>query len=103
MNIPQPSDSSSRTSAIQSISQASVSDAISRLQQEKARVQKDLDNRKAEFIALSQKYDRLLSHNDVLVTGNAKQQQLIKSLNKELGENEAEFDDVDDDPVKKRV
>ena len=44
MNLPQPSDSSSRTLAI---SQASVSDAISRLQQEKARVQKDLDNRQA--------------------------------------------------------
>jgi len=100
MNLPQPSDSSSRTLAI---SQASVSDAISRLQQEKARVQKDLDNRKAEFIALSQRYDRLLSHNDVLVTDYAKQQQLIKSLHNELGEIEAEFDDEDDDPLLRRI
>ena len=40
MKLPQPSDSSSRTSATPSISQASVSDAITKLQQEKARVQK---------------------------------------------------------------
>ncbi len=100
MNLPQPSDFSSFTLAI---SQASVSDAISRLQQEKARVQKDLDNRKAEFIALSQRYDRLLSRNDVLVTDYAKQQQLIKSLHNELGEIEAEFDDEDDDPLLRRI
>jgi len=48
MNLPQPSNSSSRTSAILSISQASVSDAILRLQLEKARVQKELDKRKAD-------------------------------------------------------
>ena len=38
MNLPQPSDSSSRTLEIPSISQASFSDAITRLQQEKSRV-----------------------------------------------------------------
>ena len=103
INLPQPSDSSSRTSAMPSISQASVSDAISRLQQEKARVQKDLDTRKADFTALSQKYDRVLSQNDMLVADNAKQEKLIKSLNKELGENEAEFEDDDDDPLLRRI
>jgi hypothetical protein len=37
----------------------------------------------------------------VLVTDNAKQQQLIKSLHKGLGENDAEFDD--DDPLLRRI
>ena len=41
--LPQPSDSSSRPSATLPISPASVSDAISRLQQEKARTQRDLN------------------------------------------------------------
>ncbi len=37
----------------------------------------------------------------MLVTDNAKQQQLIKSLHKGLGENDAEFDD--DDPLLRRI
>jgi chromosome segregation ATPase len=39
----------------------------------------------------------------VLFTDNAKQQQLIKSLHKGLGENDAEFDDEDDDPLLRRI
>ena len=47
-NLPQPSDPSSRPSATLPISPASVSDAISRLQQEKTRPQKNSDKQKAE-------------------------------------------------------
>jgi len=39
----------------------------------------------------------------VLFTDNAKQQQLIKSLHKGLGENDAEFDDEDDDLLLCRI
>ena len=48
-NPPQPSDSSSRPSATLLISPASVSDAISRLQQEKTRLQKNLDQKQALY------------------------------------------------------
>ena len=74
-NPPQPSDSSSRPSATLLISPASVSDAISRLLQEKARIQKDLDQRKAEHEALK--------HHMVLLRN----------------EEDAELDDDDDDPL----
>jgi predicted nuclease with TOPRIM domain len=103
MNLPQPSDPSFRPSSRPSISQASVSDAISRLQQEKARVQKELDQRKADYIALSQRFDKLMSHRDQLLGENERQQQLIKSLHKELGEDDAEFDDEDDYPLLRRI
>ena len=39
----------------------------------------------------------------MLVTDNAKQQQLFKILHKGLGENDAEFDDEDDDPLLRRI
>jgi hypothetical protein len=60
MNLPQPSDSSSRTSATPTISQASVSDAITRLQHEKARVQKDLNRKKAEYNDLNNKHIKVM-------------------------------------------
>ena len=47
-NLPQPSDQSSHPSATLPISPASVSEAISRLQQEKTRLQKKLDQKQAE-------------------------------------------------------
>jgi len=92
MNLPQPSDSSSCTSATPTISQASVSDAITRLQQEKARVQKDLNRKGTEYNDLNNKHIRVLSQNDVLVTDNAQQRQ-----------NDVEFDDDSDDPLLRRI
>ena len=62
-----------------------------------------MDKRKADFNALNQKYERAISHNDVLVTDNAKQRQLINSLQRELGENDAEFDGENDDPLLCRI
>jgi len=103
MNIPQPSDSSSRPSAILPISPASVSDAISRLQQEKARIQKDLDQRKIDHDALKRRMDQLRREKDHLAADNEKKQQLIKSLHQELGEVDAELDDDDDGPLVRRI
>ena len=39
----------------------------------------------------------------MLVTDNAKKRQLISSLQRELGENDAEFDDENDDPLLRRI
>ena len=39
----------------------------------------------------------------MLVTDNAKQRQLINSLQRELGENDAEFDGENDDPLLCRI
>ena len=61
-NLPQPSDPSSRPSATLPISPASVSDAISRLQQEKTRLQKNLDQIKAEHDTL--KHNMYLLRNE---------------------------------------
>jgi chromosome segregation ATPase len=59
------------------IRQASVSEAISRLQREKECIQRELD-RKREITT-------------------------IKSLHKELGDDDAEFEDDDDDPLVRRI
>jgi hypothetical protein len=64
MHLPQSSDSSSRSSAAPTISQASVNDAITRLQQEKARVQKNLDRKRAEYNDLNSLHIRVLSQNE---------------------------------------
>ena len=79
---------SPRLTAILPISPASISDAISRLQQEKARIQKDLDQRKIDHDALKRQLRREKDH---LAADNEKKQQLIKSL----GEVDAELDDED--------
>ena len=89
--LPQPSDSSSRPSATLPISPASVSDAISRLQQEKARIQKDFDQRKAEHESLKHQLVLLRNEKDFLAAENDKKQQLKKSLHQELGEVDAEL------------
>ena len=52
MNLPPPAYSESRPSTSRSNSQASVSEAISRLQREKASVQQALDRCKAEYMDL---------------------------------------------------
>ena len=70
----------SRPSTSRTISQASVSDAITRLQQEKTRVQKELDNKRAAYNDLNNEHIRALSHNEVLVKDIEKQRQLINSL-----------------------
>ena len=102
--LPQPSDSSSRPSATLPISPASVSDAISRLLQEKARIQKDLDQRKAEHEALKHHMVLLRNEKDYLAADNEKKQQLIKSFHQELGEVDAELDDDEDDyPLIRRI
>jgi len=73
------------------------------LQQEKARVQKNLDRKRAEYNDLNSVHIRVLSQNDVLVRENAQQRQMINSLKRELGENDAEFDDESDDPLLRRI
>jgi phage shock protein A len=103
MNLPQPSDPLYHPSSRPTISQASVSDAISRLQREKARVQKESDQRKADFLELRQRFDKLSSHRDQLAAESETQQQLIKSLRRELGEDEAELDEEDEYPLLRRV
>ena len=87
----------SRPSTSRTISQASVSDAITRLQQEKARVQKELDNKRAAYNDLNNEHIRALSHNEVLVKDIEKQRQLINSLQRDLGDIDAKLDDDDDD------
>ena len=44
-----------------------------------------------------------MSHRDQLLGENERQQQLIKSLHKEFGEDDEEFDDEDDDPLLRRI
>ena len=58
-NPPQPFDSSSRPAAALPISPASVSEAISKLQREKDRIQRDLDQKKAEYEALGPRMKEL--------------------------------------------
>jgi hypothetical protein len=99
-HLPQPFDSSSRPAAALPISPALVSDAI---QQEKTRIQKDLDQRKAEHDALTHKMVLLSNERDFLAADNDKKQQLIKRLHQKLGGEEAKLDDDDDDPLLHRI
>ena len=66
MKLPPPTNSESRPSTSRTISQASVSEAISRLQREKAGVQQTLDRCKAEHTDLCQRFDKLLHERDHL-------------------------------------
>jgi len=59
------------------------------LQREKDRIQKKLDRREADHNDLSHRFDQLLAQNDHYAAN------LIKSLHKELGDDDAEFDDDD--------
>ena len=74
-----------------------------RLQQEKSRIQKKLDQRKADHEALKQRCVQLRAEKDHYAADNEKKQQMIKSLHQELGEVEAELDDEDDDPLLRRI
>ena len=103
-NIPQSSDSSSRTAATPlPISPAEVSEAISKFQREKARLQRDLDQRKAELADFRRRMDELIKERDHLVGENDRKQQLIKSFHQELAGDEAKLDDDDDDPLLQRL
>jgi hypothetical protein len=62
-----------------------------RLQQEKSRIQKELDQRKADHDALKQRCVQLRAEKDHYAADNEKKQQLIMSL----GEVDAELDDED--------
>jgi hypothetical protein len=96
-NLPQSSDSSSRPAATPlPISPAEVSEVISKFQREKARLQRDLDQRKAELADFRRRMDELIKERDHLAGENDKNQQLIKSLHQELAGDEAELDDDDD-------
>ena len=102
-NPPQPSDSSSRPSTTLPISPPSISEAISKLQREKARIQRDLDQKKAEHDALKRRTEQLMKEKDFLAAANDKKQQLIKSLHQELAGEDAELDDDDEDPLLHRL
>ena len=64
MNLPPPANSESRPSTSRTISQACVSEAISRLQREKASVQQALDRCKAEYTDLRNRSDELRKERD---------------------------------------
>jgi len=79
-NPPQTSDPSSRPATTPlPISPAEVSEAISRLQREKARIQKDLDRTKAEHADIRGRMDELFRDKEHLASENNRKQQLIKS------------------------
>ena len=103
INLPLPSDSVSRPAARLPISQSSASDAISRLQQEKTRIKEESDKRKTDHDELLRRFNQLMTQRGWYVTDNERQQQLIKSLHKELGEDNAELDDEGDDPQLRRI
>ena len=102
-NLPQPSDPSSHPSATLPISPASVSEAISRLQQEKTRLKKKLDQKQAEHDALTHNMVLLRNEKEFLSAENTRKQQLIKSLHQELAGEEAELDGDDDDQLLHRM
>ena len=91
-----PANSDSRPSTSRNISQASVSEAISRLQREKAIVQQSLERYKADHTDLSQRFGKLMHERDHLARQNEEQKQSIQNLHKELG-GDAELDGDDDD------
>jgi len=100
----QTSDSSSRPAeTLLPISPAEVSEAISKLQREKARIQRDLDQKKAELADIRRRMDELIREKDHLAADNDRKQQLIKRLHQELAGEEAELDDEDDDPLLHRL
>ena len=101
-NLPQPSDPSSHPSATLPISPASVREAISRLQQEKTRLMKKLDQKKAEYDKLTHDMVLLRNEKEFLSAENTRKQHLIKSLHQELAGEDAELDD-DDDPLLNRM
>ena len=72
-------------------------DAISRLQQEKTRIQKNLDQKKAKYDALTHNMYLLRNERDFL------HRKMIKSLHQELAGEDAELDDDDDDPLLHRL
>jgi len=103
-NLSQTSDSSSRSAAtLLPISPAEVSEASSKLQRENARIQRDLDQKKAELADIRHRMDELIKEKDYLAGDNDRKQQLIKSLHQELAGDEAELDDNDDDPLLHRL
>ncbi len=102
--LPQTSDPPSRPAATSlPISPAEVSEAISRLQREKTRIQKELDRTKAEHADIRGRWDDLFKEQEHLASENTRQKQLIKSLHQGLGGEEAELDDDEDDPLIHRI
>ena len=76
--------SASHPSATLPISPASVSEAISRLQQEKTRLMKKLDQKKAEHDKLMHDMVLLRNEKDFLLVDNNRKQHLITRLHQEL-------------------
>ena len=91
-----PANSESRPSTSRNISQASVSEAISRLQREKANIQQKLDGVLETHKDLGQRFVKLTQERDHLARQNDEQKQSIQNLHKELG-GDAELDGDDDD------
>ena len=96
MNLPPPANSESRPSTSRTISKASLGEATSILQREKASVQQALDRCKAEYTDLRRRSDELRKERDHFAAQDAEQRQMIQNLHKELG-GDAELDDDDDD------
>jgi chromosome segregation ATPase len=80
---------------------SSVNDAISRLQREKAGLQKDRDEWRLQHHELKKRFDLTMKQRDWYLADNKEQKLLIQSLQDEL-DKEAEFDE-DDDPKTRRI
>jgi chromosome segregation ATPase len=74
---------------------SSVSDAISRLQQEQVRLQKDRDRWRLKYQQLQRQIIQIEQQRDWYQADNEDQKLLIKSLQIQLGE-DLEFDEEDD-------
>jgi hypothetical protein len=100
-----PTSAETRPSTSRNISQASVSEAISRLQREKASVQQKLDGTAATHKDLGQRFVKLTQERDHLAMQNTEQRQTIQNLHKELGGNPDLVDSNEDDPylLRRRV
>ena len=94
----QPTYVDSRPSTSRNISQASVSDAISRLQREKATIQKKLDEVLEAHKEQGQRFIKLMQERDHLSLRDTEQRQTIQNLHKELGGDPDLVDSDEDDP-----
>jgi uncharacterized protein (DUF3084 family) len=94
-----------RPSTSRNISQASVSEAISRLQREKVSIQQKLDGVLETHKDLGQRFVKLTQKRDHLATQNTEQRQTIQNLHKELGGDPDLVDSDEDDPylLRRRV
>ena len=73
------------------------------LQREKTRFQQEANQRRIAFNDQTNEFQRVLSHRDQLLKDNEAQEQLIRSMRRELGEDDTAMEEDFEDTISRRV